>query len=261
MSEIAYHRRGSGPPLLLLHATLTSSRELGPLAASLADRFDVISVDRRGSGESAGPGPAAPIDVAVHVEDLVAIAAAEGLGPALVVGHSYGGCIALELAARKRSLVAGVFAYEPPYGPVAPPSVRAEFAAVARRTLEAAGRGDLEAAALEFMAGVSGRAAVEALSPPARARIARAGRGAVADATLLGMDPAGLPRIARPVVVATGTASEPLYADIATDLVGLIPGASHQRLPGLGHMAPIIDPDEIAEAVSAFVDALEAHQL
>jgi pimeloyl-ACP methyl ester carboxylesterase len=250
---IHYQREGAGPPLLLLHATLSSSRQLRSLASALARCFTVVSVDRRGSGGSAIDAPAAPIDVATHLDDLVAIARAEALGPAVVVGHSYGGCVALELAARQPERVAAVFAYEPPYGPLAPPAAQAHMAQVAGRTLAAAAGGELAAAALAFMEGVSGAAAVASLSPAARARIGRAGQGAVADATLLGMRPDGLGAIECPTRITTGLASERLYADIAEALAARIPAASHQRLDGLDHLAPILQPAAIAAAIGSFV--------
>jgi pimeloyl-ACP methyl ester carboxylesterase len=254
--RIVYRHVGHGPPLLLLHATLSSSRQLRTLAARLATRFSVISVDRRGSGESAAaaPEPAGPIDVSSHIEDLAAIATAVGLGPATVVGHSYGGCIAIELAARRPELVARLFAYEPPYGPLAPPSVQAHMTRVGQRALEASGRGELAEAALEFMAGVSGTSAVAALSVAARERVGRAGTGAVADATLLGMDPAGLATISCPALIATGALSAPLYADIATALTERIEDARHRAIPDADHMAPIIRPELIAVAVEEFSD-------
>lgn len=249
--DIAYRRLGSGPPLLLLHATLSSSRQLRALASRLAAAFTVISVDRRGSGasEEAAPSPPAPIDVAVHIEDLLAVGHAERLGPAYVVGHSYGGCLALELAARRQDSVRAVLAYEPPYGPVASSRAQEHMAAVGRRTLRTAELDGTAAAALEFMGGVSGAPSVAALTPATRERIGRSGTGAVADATLLGMQPDGLSAITAPAWVVTGTASPPVYAEIAAALCTRIPGAAHRRLHGGGHLAPVVTPDEVAAVV------------
>ena len=250
---VHYTRVGEGPPLLLLHATLSSSRQLRTLASRLARHRTVVSVDRRGSGESANEGPAGPIDVAVHVADLLEVMDAEAIARPAVVGHSYGGCVALELAARRPNHVGPLFVYEPPYAPVASPALRAGMDAVGRRTLEARDRGDLAEAALVFMEGVSGPAVVEALSPGARARIGRAGQGAVADATLLGMEPEGLGRISSPVRIATGGASHPLYGEIAGGLQARIPAADQVSLPGLDHMAPVLQPDRVALAVEEFL--------
>ena len=248
-----YERHGDGPPLLLLHSTLSSSRQLRTLALRLARRYTVVSIDRRGSGRSTLDGPSEPIPVTTHIDDLADIIAAEDLGPVAAVGHSFGGCIAIELASHQPDLVGAVFAYEPPYAPVAPAEARAGMAEVGRRTLAARNEQGLPAAALTFMEGVSGADAVAALSPSARARVERAGQGAVADATLSGMDPEALHRITCPVRIATGGASAPFYAEIADALAARIPGADHLRLPGLEHMAPVLRPDATADAVEDFL--------
>jgi pimeloyl-ACP methyl ester carboxylesterase len=128
------------------------------------------------------------------------------------------------------------------------------MADVARRTLEAEVQHGSASAAEVFMAGGSGQAAVDALSPAARERIGRAGGGAVADAPLLGLDPDGLARIACPVAIATGGASQPFYVTIAEALAGRIAGGLVSPIPGVDHMAPVTRPDIIAAAVEAFLD-------
>src|SRR4029079_450272 len=81
--------RGEGPVVVLLHATLSSSSELRPLASRLATRFRVLSVDRRSAGASRMPpdDPGGPVDVAVHVADLRGVLDLVVPGePVLVVG-------------------------------------------------------------------------------------------------------------------------------------------------------------------------------
>ncbi len=252
MTELYRERQGSGPPLVLLHATLSASRQLRGLATSLAGRHTVVSVDRRGSGRSTLDGPAEPIPVSTHVEDLARVIEAERLGSVVIVGHSLGGCIAIELAARRPELVRAVFAWEPPYAPVASPRVQAALAEVGRRTLAARDEAGLGAAALAFMAEVAGADAVAALSPSARERVEASGQGAVADATLSGMDPDALDSITCPVRIASGGASAPFYVQIADALVARIPDADHVHLPDLDHRAPVNRPDAIADAVEEF---------
>lgn len=255
---VAYRRTGDGPPIVVLHATLSSSAQLGSLLDRLATAHTVVAVDRRGSGETRPPDGLAPgpIDVAVHVADLVAILAAEGLGPVIAAGHSYGGCLALEVAARRADLVAGAWVYEPPYAPVGPPAVRAALVEIGRRTAAAGSTGKAGDAAETFLAAVGGTEAVERLSPGARQRIRLTDRSALADAALLGLDPDGLARIRCRVVVATGTASEPAYAAIAGALVERVPGAVLLSMDGAGHGGPISQPQVVAAAIAAFAAAV-----
>lgn len=254
-AAIAYQRQGSGAPLLLLHATLSSSRQLRGLTDILGRRFDVISVDRCESGASvlADEIAPSPIDVGTHVGDLVALLEAEHVGPVAVVGHSYGGCLALELAARHPALVEAVWVYEAPYAAVASSAVRATLERAGSETAAAAASGGPGAAAEAFLVAVSGSAALERLSSRARDRIGLAGRGAIADATLLGMDPDGLARIECAVQLVTGSSSAPVYLEIAEALQQRISGAETERLDGLEHMAPITAPDAIAASISRFL--------
>lgn len=256
--SVAWRRTGDGPPIVLLHATLASSAQLQSLAERLAARHTVIAVDRRGSGETRPPDgvPPGPIDVADHVADIGAIASAEGVGPVLAVGHSYGGCLALELASRRPDLVAGVWVHEPPYAPVGSAAIRAALVRVGERTAAAARNGEPGDAAEAFLAAVAGAEAVASLSPGARQRIRSAGRGALADATLLGLDPDGLARTACPVVISTGTASEPFYGVIADALLGRIPGATRTTIEGAGHGAPLSHPVPVAAAIADFAATL-----
>ena len=283
---LAYRRTGDGPPLVLLHGTLSCATHLRRLAARLATEFTVVAIDRRGSGDtelpSVGPpvpaeplsptdarptsgrssAPAAPvespapgpIDVAVHIADVSAVLAAEKLGTALFVGHSYGGCLALEVAARRPELTAGVWAYEPPYAPVGGPAVRAALAALSQRTAAAARRGGPAAAAEVFLTAVAGAEALGRLAPAALSRVRVAGSGAIADAALLGLEPDGLARIEAPVEIALGGASDPIYAELADALATRIADATIARLPGCRHDAPMTDPDAIAAAIRRFAE-------
>jgi pimeloyl-ACP methyl ester carboxylesterase len=259
-ARIGYRRVGEGPPLLLLHATLSNAGQLRRLSERLREAFTVIAIDRRGSGMTGlEPGVAAgPIDVAVHIADIGAVLAAEGFGPALVVGHSYGGCLALELAARRPELVAAAWAFEPPYAPVGRPAIRAALVALERATAEAGRLGGPGAAAEAFLAGAAGPEALARLAPASLDRLREAGTGALADVGLVGLDLGGLARIDLPVELALGGASDPLYAELAAALVARISGAAVVILPGARHDAPIVDPAPVAAAIRRFADRCSA---
>jgi o-succinylbenzoate---CoA ligase len=250
-ARIGWRSTGSGVrPVILLHGTLSTATQLDRLAAELARSGDVIvhAVDRRASGASRVENPA-PIDVGVHVDDLVAVLDHLGIPGAVLVGLSYGGVLALEAAARRPDRVLAVAAWEPPYGPLADAATRARLGALAAATEEAHRDGGAAAAAETFLRAVAGDGAWERLPVRSRAFLAREGDGALADAALLGADPAGLASITAPTTVLTGDASDPFYAIIAEALMEWIPGARRARLEGLDHPAPITDPARVATAI------------
>ncbi|MEX0169019.1 alpha/beta fold hydrolase [Streptomyces sp. LMG1-1-1.1] len=107
MERLHYLRRGTGAPLLLIQGTAAHSLHWGErLLSLLAESFDVVAYDHRGTGRSA------PVDRAFGVADLADDAAALldelGWSRAYVLGVSMGGLVAQELALRHPDRVAGL---------------------------------------------------------------------------------------------------------------------------------------------------------
>lgn len=253
---IGWRVTGDGPrPLVLLHGTLSTAAQLDRFAAALAGPGDltVHALDRRGSGSSRLADPR-PLDIAVHVGDLVAYLDARGIARATLVGVSFGGVLALEAAARHPARVDAVVAWEPPYGAVADASTRAWFGTLAADTARAHAERGAPGAAETFLRAVAGAASWDRLPERARAFLAAEGDGALVDAGLTGLDPAGLGAIGARVLLLTGAASDPFYAPIADALAARIPGASRATLPGLAHPSPITEPGPVATAVRAFLE-------
>ncbi|HEU0245293.1 MAG TPA: alpha/beta hydrolase, partial [Candidatus Limnocylindrales bacterium] len=248
---IGWRVTGSGPRhVLLLHGTLSTAQQLDRLAAALAAPGDVTvhALDRRGAGAGRLADPR-PLDASVHVDDIRAYLDARGIARAAAVGISFGGVIALEAAARMPGRIDAVVAYEPPYGLLADAERLAWFRRVGADTQRAHADGGPPAAAETFLRHVAGDAAWDRLPERARAFLAREGDGALADAALTGLDPDGLARIEAPVLLLTGTASEPFYAPIAAALARRIPGARRRALEGFRHTSPITDPTAVAAAI------------
>lgn len=108
-TEIYWEQRGSGEPLVLIHAGIADSRMWEPQLAAFAPHFRTVRFDSRGFGRSRpGSGPFS------HRGDVIAVLDALAIDRAHLVALSYGGSIALETAlafpGRVRSLVLGATA-------------------------------------------------------------------------------------------------------------------------------------------------------
>jgi pimeloyl-ACP methyl ester carboxylesterase len=107
---ITASQTGSGAPVLLLHGGPGLSDYTAPLAAELDDAFTVIRFQQRGLEPSTTSGP---FDIGRHVADAVAVLDAAGAGQAYVIGHSWGGHLAMHLAARHQDRLLGLVAVDP----------------------------------------------------------------------------------------------------------------------------------------------------
>ncbi|WP_131740822.1 alpha/beta fold hydrolase [Actinomadura roseirufa] len=127
-ATLHYEIRGGGPTVLLICGGVYDAEAYSALASLLADRYMVVSYDRRGNSRSPLEGPPEPQSIAEHAEDasrlLSALAADPAFvyaqEPAYVFGNSSGAVIALELAARHPEQVRTVVAHEPPLLPLLP---------------------------------------------------------------------------------------------------------------------------------------------
>jgi pimeloyl-ACP methyl ester carboxylesterase len=97
--SLAFDRRGSGEPLVLLHGLGSRWQVFAPVADLLASDFEVWAVDLPGFGQS--PAPARPVSSIERLTDEVqAWMRSQNLEGCHVAGNSTGGGVALELAAR-----------------------------------------------------------------------------------------------------------------------------------------------------------------
>jgi pimeloyl-ACP methyl ester carboxylesterase len=106
---IAGHVSGSGPALLLLHGGPALSDYMDLLYPE-TDGWRCVRYQQRGLTPSAVSGP---FTVQRHVADAVAVLDTLGAGRAVVLGHSWGGFLALQLAASDPGRVAGLVIVDP----------------------------------------------------------------------------------------------------------------------------------------------------
>ena len=105
--RIHVERKGSGPALVFLHGVGSSSATWSAVMDLLADRYTVVALDLLGHGESPVPDDPAEYTRDRALEDIDDVL--ETLdGPAVLIGHSLGGYLALAHAATREGVARGI---------------------------------------------------------------------------------------------------------------------------------------------------------
>jgi esterase len=96
--RLYYEERGSGTPIVGIHGAGSSAVFWEDAAERLAAQGRVLTYDRRGSWRSDRPDSYERTTVREHADDALALVRALDAEPAVLIGRSYGGTVALELA-------------------------------------------------------------------------------------------------------------------------------------------------------------------
>jgi pimeloyl-ACP methyl ester carboxylesterase len=263
--ELGATAPAGSPPIVLLHGAGCNLEDLRALGERLATTHRVILVDRPGQGWSEGRGRAtcsAPAQAKILRELLGRL----GIARAVIVGHSWGGTLAVTFALDHPDCVAGLVLLAPPthphlhrltwlYGMLSPPVAGWLFS----RTFAV----PLSALALET--GVRG-AFVPQTPPPdylsrSAAWLLLRPRCFLANAR----DIAGLQRFLTgqvpryrdlriPVVVASGDRDAIVAPRLHTMAFAVaLPGAKLVLLPGVGHMPHHAEPERIVAEIEALI--------
>ena len=107
-TKIGYLSVGGGPSVLVIPGVLSMAADYAAFARALAEHFTVHTIERRGRGESGPQGD--DYSIAKECEDVLALQAETGAS--MLVGHSYGGLVALEVA-RDNEAFRKIAVYEP----------------------------------------------------------------------------------------------------------------------------------------------------
>ena len=106
--RVAYSDTGSGPMLVLLHATLHDRHDYDPILTALAASHRVIAVDWPGHGESDAAGGGQQVTAPLLADVLEEVVLERDLRDLRLIGNSVGGFAAARLAIRHPGRVAGL---------------------------------------------------------------------------------------------------------------------------------------------------------
>ncbi len=257
---VHYRRFGKGAPVVLLHGAGGNLRDLTlALGPAFAESHEVIALDRPGLGFSGRTRRARRL--AGQAELLAEALAALGIGRATLVGHSYGGALALAWALALPETVAGLLVIGAPSQPRGRIGLMNGLLAshltgpiVARQVPERIADRLVGNALVRIFspqpvpAGYLAHVRPELVLNPAVLR-ANALQLRALKAGLRAMAPR-YGEIAVPTEIVHGTADAIVPFDIhALPLARQIPGANLTRLDGVGHMPQHAAPGEIVAAL------------
>ena len=104
--NIGYQQKGSGPPVIFISGLSADKEHWDPVADQLKDKYDCITFDKRGNGESSAPRHG--YTTADLTGDTVGLLDKLGISRAHVVGISLGGKVAMSVAFHYPERVVGL---------------------------------------------------------------------------------------------------------------------------------------------------------
>ena len=274
-TELFVHREGAGEPVMVVHGgpVLDHGYLTGPLRP-LTDAFELVWFDQRLSGRSAGTVDSASVRLDTLVADIEAIRAELGLGRVHLMGHSWGGLLAMKYATAYVDHLRSLVLLSP-----MPPSAalwqeEQQALAAAREPADTAGMGALRSsdavargdpAAIQALLRLSFRGQFHdpALADSLAFHIpddygARSRQFGYLMGDLAGYDLRGeLSTVDVPTLLVYGR--EEVGARIGRDaLVQGIPGAKAVAIADAGHFPFMERPTEFVRVVRAFLRGVEA---
>src|SRR5262244_499607 len=262
-----YRDAGAGEPIVLLHCSSGSSGAWAPVMIHLGQGYRVLAPDLLGYGRTAPWPREAPLGPDAELEVVEALLDVAGR-PAHLVGHSYGGTVALSAARRFSPRIASLTLIEP----VAFQLLRSadepdgwrEIAALAERHLALVREGRDAAAAETFVTYWTGPKAWQLMPDAARDSAIRSAAKVGAEWRLMFAAEDDLDAVAgieAPTLLVCGGRTRMPARRVVEILCQALPHARHHEIADAGHMSPLTHPACIAHAIQRHVGAINLPHL
>lgn len=256
---VGYGETGAGAPVVLVHSSACTGGQWRPLAVRLDAGFHMLTPDLYGYGATAdwpGTRPLAVADEAALIHAVIDIAAE----PVHLVGHSYGGAVALRAAAERPDKVARLTLIEPAAfyllrqgGPREWPLYR-EIDGLAATLTTGAANGDYRRAMARFVDYWNGDGAWTAMTQEAQTNMVACVHKIAAEFHAIFAETATIETYRHfhmPVTILRGGRSPKPVVRIAELLAMAVPQARLITHAEAGHMMPMTHPDLVAQAIVA----------
>jgi len=261
--QVYFREAGACEGVVCLHSNASASAQWRALMDRLSSRFRVFAPDSLGAGKS----PAWPQDRVVSLSDevelLQPVFALAG-SPLSLVGHSYGGAVALKAALAMPGRVGALAVYEPTLFSLLEEDVTDHPDSQGiRDAVNDAGAaidaGDLAAAGARFIDYWMGEGTWRSMPAPRRDMVAASMTNVRGWGQALLSDPTPLQSFAAldiPMLCMVGAKSPRSSLSVSRLLTRVIPNVTVIEFPELGHMGPVTHSERVNDAIEKFLGQL-----
>jgi pimeloyl-ACP methyl ester carboxylesterase len=257
--QVEYSDVGSGPTVVMLHSSVSGNRQWKRLIEELSPRYRCIAPNLLGYGMTS----AWSADRAQTIDDAVQVLLAVSdqiPGTIRLVGHSWGGYVALAGANLLQDRVSHMVLYEPMLGGLLQGHNEREALSQAMQIYDCVRRfgdaGEWDSLAQVFTDYFNGDGVWDAC-PPERRRIIAAQLPPNRhewDAGMQSTTSASFSRVTARTLILRGTTTRLLTSRIAQLLCGSFPAWQLSDVQGAGHMGPLTHPQTVNTRIAEFLD-------
>ncbi|MFZ0890621.1 MAG: alpha/beta hydrolase [Candidatus Binataceae bacterium] len=254
--ELESETHGSGEPVVLIHGSAIADTYLPMMGEPSLSAFRLLRYRRRGFGASTHPQP--PVSIPDQAADCMALMRRLGVSRAHVVGHSYGGAIAIQLALDFPDALQSLVLLEPALMGAVPDN--GEFLqGFVTGPLAEYRKGDKRGAMalfLELVGGPNWRRIIDSLAGAFEMAVADADNffmvesPAIQEWSFTRQDAA---RIRQPVLAVVGADTIRIFHDVHKLVLSWFPQAQPFELAKAGHFLQMENPRPLSEAIARFL--------
>ena len=268
--RVIYRIAGDGPPVVLIHGMVNSSKHWETVALRLADRYTVVAPDLLGHGDSAAVR--GDYSLGAHACSIRDLLTTIGIDRATIVGHSLGGGIAMQFfyqfpqrVERLALISSGGLGHEVSpmlRGAALPGAALGIWLVANRRVREAIDRAGGAMRAAGSRKGIYLQAIARAMRPVQEAAARRAflqTLRAVID--VRGQKVSAVDRLyllgELPTLIVWGERDNTIPIEHGLATAAQIPNCRFATLPKAAHFPNLEDPEGLADALLDWLDATE----
>jgi pimeloyl-ACP methyl ester carboxylesterase len=247
--ELEYEVAGTGDPVLLIHGTGVAATFFPTMTQPSLAQYKLIRFHRRGfAGSSRAP---VPFSMKEQAADAAALLKGLGIARAHIVGHSFGGCVALQLALDQPSLVRSLVVMEPP---IFDPNAAVSPFAKLESMYQAGDKLGAMSTFSQMSYGTEWRT-LAARVPGGPAQVEKdvdtVFQSEAPSMVKWGFGAAEAARITQPIVYVTGGGR---HGGSLKQLSAWIPRLESRVVPGVTHAMLMEDPSAVASAIAEFLN-------